>query len=107
MNYVVGFLLLGLFAGWLIGLVGLGGGIIIVPALMFLFGFSLRSGQGISIAALAPPIGTLVAYVYYRQGNVDIKAAALIAVGVFIGGFLGAKANYLLRKEFVEKAMAF
>lgn len=76
MKYVVGLLLLGLFAGWLSGLVGIGGGIIIVRALMFLFGFSLRSGQGISIAALAPPIGSLAAYVYCKQGNVDIKAAA-------------------------------
>lgn len=106
MNYITGLLLLGLFAGWLSGMVGIGGGIIIVPALMFLFGFSLRTGQGTSIAALAPPIGLLAAYVYYKQGDVDIKAAGLIAVGFFIGGFLGAKSNYLLKKEVVEKIMA-
>ena len=91
MNDIAGLLLLGLFAGWLSGLVGIGGGIIIVPALIFFFAFSFRTAQGTSIAALAPPIGLLAASVYYKQGNVDIKAAALIAVGFFVGGFLGAK----------------
>ncbi len=91
--------MLGLVAGWLSGLIGIGGGIIMVPALMFLFALSLRTAQGTSIAALAPPIGILAAYVYYKQGNVDVRAAGLIAVGFLIGGFLGAKSNYLLNKE--------
>ena len=64
MNYLIGLLLLGLVAGWLSGLIGIGGGIIMVPALMFLFAFSLRTAEGTSIAALAPPIGILAAYVY-------------------------------------------
>lgn len=106
MNYIIGFLLLGLLAGWLSGLVGIGGGIIIVPALMFIFSFSLRTAQGTSIAALAPPIGILAAIVYYKQGNVDIKAAGLIAAGFLIGGFLGAKSNYFLNKETVGKIMS-
>lgn len=106
MNYAVGFLLLGLLAGWLSGLVGIGGGIIIVPALMFLFTFSLRTAQGTSIAALAPPIGLLAAFVYYKEGNVDIRAAALIAGGFLLGGYLGAKSNYFLNKEAIGKIMA-
>lgn len=106
MNYILGLLLLGLLAGWLSGLVGIGGGIIMVPALIFLFAFSLRTAQGTSIAALAPPIGLLAAYVYYKEGNVDIKAAGLIAAGFFIGGFLGAKSNYFLNKEVIGKIMA-
>lgn len=106
MYFVIGLLLLGLVAGWLSGLIGIGGGIIMVPALMFLFAFTLRTAQGTSIAALAPPIGTLAAYVYYKQGNVDIKAAGLIALGFLIGGFLVAKSNYLLNKEVVGKLMA-
>lgn len=106
MNYVFGLLLLGLFAGWLSGMVGIGGGVIIVPALVFLFAFSFRTAQGTSVAALAPPIGLMAAFVYYKQGNVDVKAAALIALGFFIGGFLGAKSNYLLKKEAVEKILA-
>ncbi len=106
MNYIIGLFLLGLVAGWLSGLIGIGGGIIMVPALMFLFAFSLRTAQGTSIAALAPPIGILAAYVYYKQGNVDIKAAGLIAAGFLIGGFLGAKSNYLLNKDVLGKLMA-
>jgi uncharacterized protein len=101
-----GLLLLGLFAGWLSGMVGIGGGIVIVPALVFFFAYSFRTAQGTSIAALAPPIGLMAAYVYYRQGNVDVKAAALIALGFFVGGFLGAKTNYLLKKEIVENTLA-
>ena len=76
------------------------------PVLMFLFAFSLRTAQGTSISAMAPPIGILAAYVYYKQGNVDITAAGLIAIGFLIGGFLGAKSNYLLNKELVGKLMA-
>jgi uncharacterized protein len=106
MNYMFGLLLLGLFAGWLSGMVGIGGGIVIVPALVFFFAYSFRTAQGTSIAALAPPIGLMAAYVYYRQGNVDVKAAALIALGFFVGGFLGAKTNYLLKKEIVENTLA-
>ncbi len=106
MYFILGLFLLGLMAGWLSGLIGIGGGIIIVPVLYFLFSFSLRTAQGTSIAALAPPIGIFAAYVYYRQGNVDIKAAGLIAAGFFIGGFLGAKSNYLLNKDVVGKMMA-
>jgi uncharacterized protein len=88
-------------------MVGIGGGIVIVPALVFFFAFTFRTAQGTSIAALVLPIGVMAAYVYYKQGNVDIKAAALIAFGFFIGGFLGAKTNYLLRKDVVEKILAF
>jgi uncharacterized protein len=106
MNYVIGLLLLGLFAGWLSGMVGIGGGIVIVPALVFFFAYSFRTAQGTSIAALAPPIGIMAAYVYYKQGNVDVKAAALIALGFLVGGFLGAKTNYMVRKEVVEKFLA-
>ena len=106
MYFIAGLFLLGLMAGWLSGLIGIGGGIIIVPVLFFLFSFSLRTAQGTSIAALAPPIGIFAAYVYYKQGNVDIKAAGLIAAGFFIGGFLGAKSNYLLNKDVVGKMMA-
>lgn len=107
MTIILGLFLLGLFAGWLSGMVGIGGGVVIVPALVFLFAFSFRTAQGTSIAALAPPIGLMAAYVYHKNGNVDIRAAALIALGFIIGGFLGAKTNYMLRKDVVEKILAF
>ena len=85
------FLLLGLVAGILGGLFGLGGGIIIIPALVFLFGLSQHEAQGTTLALLVPPIGLLAAWTYYRQGYVNLKIAALICLGFFFGGLLGAK----------------
>lgn len=86
-----GFILLGLIAGVLGGLVGIGGGIIIVPVLALLFGFSQHLAQGTSLAALLPPAGILAAWMYYRQGHVDIWASGLICLGFVFGGLLGAK----------------
>ena len=98
-------LLVGLIAGILSGLLGIGGGIIIVPALFFLFGFSQHSAQGTTLAMLVPPIGLLAAWTYYSKGFVDIKVAALMCIGFFAGGLLGAKfatavSNTMLTRTF-------
>jgi uncharacterized membrane protein YfcA len=85
------YMLLGLVAGILSGLIGIGGGIIIVPALVLLFGLSQHTAQGTTLALMIPPIGLLAALAYYKQGFVDLKIAAFICVGFFIGGLLGAK----------------
>lgn len=86
-----GFILLGLTSGILGGLVGIGGGIIIVPVLVMLFGFAQHLAQGTSLAALLPPAGILAAWMYYRQGQVDVWAAAWICLGFVFGGLVGAK----------------
>jgi uncharacterized membrane protein YfcA len=78
-------------AGIFSGLIGIGGGIIIVPALVLLFGLSQHTAQGTTLALMIPPIGLLAALAYYKQGFVDLKVAAFICVGFFIGGLLGAK----------------
>jgi len=83
--------LLGLTAGVLSGLIGIGGGIILIPALILFFGFSQHLAQGTTLAAMIPPIGLLATYVYYKHGDVDVISAALIACGFFVGGFVGAK----------------
>jgi len=88
---IVLYLLLGLIAGILSGLLGIGGGIIIVPALVFLLGFSQHAAQGTTLAMMVPPIGLLAAWMYYSKGYVDIKVAALMCIGFFVGGFLGAR----------------
>jgi len=98
-------LLLGLAAGILGGLLGIGGGIIIIPALIFLFGFSQHMAQGTTLAFMVPPIGLLAAWQYYKQGFVDLKIAGLICIGFFVGGFFGAKfanqiPDQILRKIF-------
>jgi len=85
------YLLLGLTAGILSGLIGIGGGIIIVPALVLFFGFSQHQAQGTTLALLVPPIGILAAWTYYRSGYVDLRIAAIVALGFFIGGLVGAR----------------
>ena len=85
------YILIGLFAGAISGLIGIGGGIIIVPALIYLFKFSQHAAQGTTLAMLIPPIGILAALAYYKQGHVNLPAAGFICLGFVIGGFLGAK----------------
>lgn len=99
------YLLLGLAAGALSGLIGIGGGVIIVPSLVYLFGFSQHEAQGTTLGLLVPPIGLLAAWTYYQQGYVNIKVAALVCVGFVLGGLLGAKlatnlSNVLLERVF-------
>lgn len=95
--------LLGLIAGILSGLIGIGGGIIMIPALILFFGFSQHLAQGTTLAAMIPPIGLLATYVYYKHGDVNIIAAALIAAGFFIGGFLGAHLAEHINKLALER----
>ncbi len=98
-------LLLGLIAGVFSGLIGIGGAIIIIPSLVLLFGLSQHTAQGTTLALMVAPIGLLAAWVYYRQGFVDLKMAALVCLGFFVGGLLGAKfavgvPDEILRKVF-------
>jgi uncharacterized protein len=85
------YILLGVVAGIFSGLIGIGGGIIIVPALVLLFGLSQHTAQGTTLALMVPPIGLLAALAYYKQGFVDLKIAAFICIGFFVGGLFGAK----------------
>lgn len=81
---------IGVVAGVLSGVFGIGGGVVIVPALIYLAGFHQHQATGTSLAVLLPPIGIAAAFEYYRNGNVDIRAAAIIAAGVLAGGWFGA-----------------
>ena len=90
MLIIIGLLLLGVTAGILSGLVGIGGGVIIVPALMFLFGFAQQQAQGTTIALLVPPIGLLAAWAYYKHGYVNVHVALFIAIGFILGSLIGA-----------------
>ncbi|MFA5140646.1 MAG: sulfite exporter TauE/SafE family protein [Elusimicrobiota bacterium] len=91
MTAMLPYVALGLAAGVCSGIVGLGGGVVIVPALVYLFKLSQHQAQGTTLAILVPPIGLLAAWTYYKQGYVDLKIAALVCVGFFLGGLLGAK----------------
>ena len=96
-------LLLGLAAGILSGLLGIGGGILIVPALVFVTGLPQHTAQGTTLALMVPPIGLLAAWTYYKQGCVDIKIAALICLGFFFGGLIGAKFATAINAALLKK----
>lgn len=89
-NIVIQMLTIGLVAGLTGGMFGLGGGAIMVPAMVLLVGLDQKFAIGTSIAAQILPIGILGAVVYYRNGNINIKYAAIIAVGLIVGNLFGA-----------------
>ncbi len=97
------YILLGILAGVLSGLIGIGGGVIIVPSLIFWFGFSQQEAQGTTLGLLVPPIGILAAWTYYQQGYVNLKVAILICLGFVLGGLLGAKLAINLPSNILEK----
>src|SRR5947209_7256399 len=84
------FVLIGLIAGVLSGVFGIGGGVVIVPALIYWAGFSQHKATGTSLAVLLPPIGLAATVEYYRNGNVDVPAAVILAVTMFGGAWVGA-----------------
>jgi uncharacterized membrane protein YfcA len=83
-------LLVGLLVGMLSGVVGIGGGILFVPALIWLAGMSQHKAQGTSLGALLAPVGIFAFLEYFRKGNADLKIALLLAAGFLIGGYIGA-----------------
>jgi len=99
----IGLVLLGLLAGVLGGLIGIGGGVIIVPILVFVFKYEQHLAQGTTLALLLPPIGILAAWSYYQQGQMDVRAAVLICLGFVVGGFFGAKLALVMPQEILRK----
>jgi len=87
---IIWYIILGLFAGISSGFLGIGGGSIIIPILVYVFGLTQHKAQGTTLALMIPPIGLLAAMKYYYEGNVDIKIAAFVCIGFFVGGLLGA-----------------
>jgi uncharacterized membrane protein YfcA len=83
-------LAVGLLAGILSGFFGIGGGVIIVPALIYLMGFSQHKATGTSLAVLLPPIGLMAVLEYYHHDNVDLRAALVIALAALLGAWIGA-----------------
>src|SRR5690349_18633027 len=89
--YALGLLLFGGAIGVLSGVLGIGGGVVLVPGLMLLFGFSQPEAQGTSLAVMIPPIGIFAALVYYQHGYVRVPVVTMIAIGFLVGAFVGAK----------------
>lgn len=98
-------IIIGLLSGLLAGVLGVGGAIIVIPALVFIFGMSQHEAQGTSLAFMLPPIGILATWNYYKEGYVNWKVALILAVLFFIGAYFGSKlavdlSDKLLRKIF-------
>ena len=83
-------LLVGLVVGLFSGVVGIGGGILFVPALLWLTGMDQHRAQGTSLGALLAPVGLFAFLEYYRKGNADLRIAALLGAGFLVGGYFGA-----------------
>lgn len=106
MAVIMSFIILGIIAGALSGIIGIGGGIIIVPVLIYIFKFSQQQAQGTTLALLVPPIGILAAWTYYKHGFVDLKTAGLIVIGFFIGALFGAIYATNINADLLRKVFA-
>jgi uncharacterized membrane protein YfcA len=95
-------LLIGVLAGILSGFIGVGGGIVIVPALVYFLGMSQHMAQGTSLALMLPPIGLLAVYNYHKAGEINFSYAAVIAVAFIVGGFVGSKLSLKLSPSAVK-----
>jgi uncharacterized protein len=100
------FLAIGLIAGVLSGLFGIGGGILIIPSLIFFANFHTKLALGTSLGAMLLPVGLLGAYAYYQQGNVNIKASMLIGLGLFLGAYAGARLAHLISGATLQRLFA-
>jgi len=99
-------IVIGLFAGVLSGMFGIGGGIVIVPALVLLGGFAPHKATGTSLGALLLPVGLLGAMQYWRRGDVDFRASLVLALGLFLGAFAGAQLGLTLAPNMLRRAFA-
>ena len=100
------YIIIGLGAGVLAGLFGIGGGVVIVPALLYVARMSQLTATGTSLGALLLPVGALGAWEYYRTGNLDVRASLMIAIGLFFGVFFGAKVAHVLTAVQLKRAFA-
>lgn len=95
--------IIGIVAGILSGFVGIGGGVIIVPALVLFLGLTQHQAQGTSLALMLPPIGALAVFNYYKADSINFKYAFIIAICFIIGGYLGSKISLAISPEKVKK----
>ncbi len=99
-------LIIGLIAGMLSGMVGVGGGIIIVPALVYFLAFSQKSAQGTSLGILLLPVGILAVTEYYKHGHIDVKVVLMVSAGFLVGGYFGSKLAVVLPEQTLKKIFA-
>ena len=100
---IIGLLALGLAAGLLSSMVGIGGGVVIVPALVIIFAVSQKVAQGTSLVMLLPPIGILAVINYYKAGYVDFKVAGVLCVAFIVGSYFGSKIALNLQESTLKR----
>lgn len=103
MENIIIILVIGIVAGVFSGFIGIGGGLVIVPALIYFFSMNQHQAQGTSLAMMLPPIGILAVYNYYKGGYVDFRIAGILCLSFIIGSFFGSKFAIALPAETVKK----
>jgi uncharacterized membrane protein YfcA len=96
-------LVIGTITGVMAGMLGIGGGLVVIPALVMIMGMSQQSAQGTSLAMMLPPIGIIAAYNYYKAGHVDIRIALILAIAFIAGSFFGSKLAIKLPTDVLKK----
>jgi uncharacterized membrane protein YfcA len=96
-------IVIGIITGVMAGMLGIGGAIIMIPALVFLLGISQQTAQGTSLAVMLPPIGIIAAYNYYKAGHVNIRFAIILAVFFLVGSYFGSKLALTIPQNVLKK----
>lgn len=99
-------IIIGILAGILSGMVGVGGGLIIVPSLIYFLGFSQHSAQGTSLGMIMLPVGIFAVMQYYKQGHVDFRIVGILAIGFLAGSYFGSKIALNIPQESLKKIFA-
>ncbi|MDP3353803.1 MAG: sulfite exporter TauE/SafE family protein [Flavobacteriaceae bacterium] len=100
---VLTLVVIGLIAGFLSGLIGIGGGIIMVPLFVILLGYSQYQAQGMSLAVMLPPVTFLAVYNYYQAGAIDWRFAIIVSAVFIVGGFIGSKVALSIDQQMLRK----
>jgi uncharacterized membrane protein YfcA len=105
-GFIIGILIVGVLAGFMSSLVGIGGGLVIVPALVLVFGLNQKEAQGTSLLMLSLPVAFMGAFNYYKAGYANWKIALMLAATFIIGGYLGSKVALNLEMSVIKKIFA-
>ncbi len=106
MKDIIILLMIGVLAGTASGLVGIGGGVIIIPALVIIMGLSQKFAQGTTLAIMLPPISFFAVMEYYKKGYIDLKITAIICIGFVVGSFFGGKLAMITPTIVLKKVFA-
>jgi len=103
MNEIILLIIIGLLAGFAGGMMGVGGGVVVIPALNFIMGFSQHEAQGTALAFMLPPIGLLAAWNYYKAGYVNVKYAVFLTLAFVVGAYVGSLISVQVPDKILKK----